>query len=195
MARLSHKVRAIGSCVLFAALVLTYCIRFFLPPPAHGGPVIGTEYEVKAGFIYNFANFVAWPEESFQSSPDTLVLCYFSDNPESGALKKLEGKTIKGKMIHVLELNESDCIDPCHILFLGTQDRELIRQFLDRAKGRSILTIGEVEGFTGMGGIINFFEEQNRLRFKVNLDAAQKADLKMSSQLLLSAQIVHGENE
>jgi hypothetical protein len=186
---------AIGFRVLFAALLLMYCIRFFLPPSAHGGPVTGTEYEVKAGFIYNFANFVAWPQEAFQNSPDTLVLCYFSDNPESSTLKKLEGKTIKGKVIQVLDLNEGDCIDTCHILFLGTQDEELIRQFLDRAKGRSILTIGEVEGFTRMGGVINFFEEQNRLRFKVNLDAAQKADLKMSSQLLLSAQIVHGENE
>jgi hypothetical protein len=57
------------------------------------------------------------------------------------------------------------------------------------------LTIGEIEGFTQMGGVINFFEEQNRLRFKVNIDAAKRAGLTMSSQLLGSAQIYREERK
>ena len=57
------------------------------------------------------------------------------------------------------------------------------------------MSVGEVEGFTRLGGVINFFEEDNRLRFKINLEAAKREGLKMSSQLLRSAQIVGKEEE
>jgi hypothetical protein len=90
---------------------------------------------------------------------------------------------------------EESCLDKSHILYFATRDRATIRKILDRAKLHSILTVGEVDGFTRMGGIIDFFTENNRLRFRVNVDAAQRQGLKLSSQILLSAQIVHGEDE
>jgi hypothetical protein len=195
MATLSFIKHAVEPCTRFAAVLFICCIIFLYPPHARGGPVIGTEYKVKAGFIYNFVNFVTWPEEALKDTPGKLIFCFFTDNEQSDTLKELEGKTIKGRTIQVMALDEGGCIEQCQILFFATQNKDLIQKVLDQAKNRNILTIGEVEGFTRMGGIINFFEEQNRLRFKVNVDAARKAGLKMSSQLLSPAEIVHGGNE
>jgi hypothetical protein len=168
---------------------------FFQAATAGGGPVIGPEYEVKIGFIYNFANFIAWPPAAFENNPDSLTFCFASDVPTSEVFFKLEGKTIKGRKIKVIAYQDSTSLDRSQILFFPTQNKDFIQKILDLAAGRGILTIGEVEGFTQMGGVINFFQERNRLRFEVNIDAVRREKLKMSSQLLGSAQIVKDQQE
>ncbi|MGD8847647.1 MAG: YfiR family protein [Desulfobacteraceae bacterium] len=187
----------IESCICRTALFVFLLCGLFLCDPTRAlcDPVTGPEYEVKLGFIYNFINFVTWPETAFKSGSDALTLCLASDNPFSEVLYKLDGKTIKGKTLNVIDYQEETCLEQSHILFFATQDRALIEQILNLIKGRSILTIGETEGFTRMGGTINFFKERNRLRFKINIDAARRNSLKMSSQLLGSAKIVREERK
>jgi hypothetical protein len=175
-----------------AALLLGSLLSLQVPVP-RAETIIGPEYAVKIGFIYNFANFVAWPAEVFESHPDELFFCYVADSPSSEIFLQLDGKRIRGRTIRVTAYQGGACLDTSQILFFATQDKTLIQQVLDQAQGRSILTIGEVEGFSRMGGIINFFEEQSRLRFKINIDAARREKLWMSSQLLGSARIVREE--
>jgi hypothetical protein len=122
-------------------------------------------------------------------------MCIVSDNPSSQVLYKLNGKSIKQRKISVIAYQEDTCLKQGHILFFATRDIGLIQQVLDRVKGLNILTIGEVDGFARAGGIINFFKEENRLRFRVNIDAVRRNGLKMSSQLLVSAQIVREAGE
>jgi hypothetical protein len=171
-------------------IVLLCGLLFFEPATALGEPLIAPEYEVKIGFIYNFINFTAWPEEALKNNPDTLNLCFASDHLSSSVFSKLDGKSIKGRKIKVFTFDAETCLEKSQILFFATQDKVFIKQILDSTKGRSILTIGEVDGFTKMGGVINFFKDRNRLRFRINTDAAVRNELKMSSQLLGSAQIV-----
>jgi hypothetical protein len=195
MARALHIGDGVTCCGRHLAGTLLCFIFLFLSPSAWAGPVTGAEYAVKAGFIYNFANFVTWPQDAFKNSPGTLVLCLVSDDPQTDVLFKLDGQTVKGKTIKVVAYQGSSCLEKSHILYFATQDRDTIRGILDQVGNRSILTIGEIVDFTAMGGIIDFFMDNNRLRFKVNIDAAHRQGLKMSSQILLSAQIVHGEGK
>lgn len=187
--------QAVEFCTGRAAITLMICMLMLRPTAVSSGPVAGPEYEVKMGFIYNFANFVTWPEEAFKNRHDALVLCFASEDPSSDVLFKLDSRIIKGRKVRVIPYKEDHCLEQSHIFFFGTQDREFIQKILNLAKGRSILTIGEVEGFNRMGGIINFFMERNRLRFQVNISAANRAGLKLSSQLLGSAQIVKEEHD
>ncbi|MFZ0611168.1 MAG: YfiR family protein [Desulfobacterales bacterium] len=175
---------------------LLFCLLIFQPALVWGGPLTGSEYDVKTGFIYNFANFVSWPPAAFKDKDDDLVLCFVSDTPAAAdALFKLNDQTIRGRKIKVIPYTQESCLDASHILYIATQDRSLVQKLLGIARERSILTIGEIEGFTQMGGIINFFEEGNRLRFKINIDAAKRAGLTISSQLLGSAQIYREEQK
>ena len=195
MAALSGKwhTRKIGAARV--ALSLLFCLLIFRPAAVWGGPLTGTEYDVKTGFIYNFANFVSWPPTAFKDKDEDLVLCLVSDTPAADALFKLNDQTIRGRKIKVISYSQESCLDASHILYIATQDRNLVQKLLGIARERNILTIGEIEGFTQMGGVINFFEEKNRLRFKVNIDAAKRAGLTMSSQLLGSAQIYREEQK
>lgn len=195
MAGTCVKNRAIQACARYVAVAFFCSLVFFQSQSVRCEPVVGPEYEVKLGFLYNFLNFVTWPEEALEKNPDSLILCYASDHPSIDVLYKLDGKSIRGRKIKVIAYQEGTCLEQSHILFFATQNKVFIQGVLDLAKGRSILTIGEVEGFARMGGVINFFEEHNRLRFEVNIDAARREGLKMSSQLLGSAQIVKEEQE
>jgi len=59
-----------------------------------------------------------------------------------------------------------------------------------RLKTLPILTVGESEAFGRAGGIAWFRLEGNKLRFAINLDAARRAGLKISSRLLGVATVV-----
>ena len=182
-------------CVRWAAAVLMAWMILVQPLTAWAGPVTGREYDVKIGFIYNFAKFVTWPREANEKDPGTLVLCYVADDPSITVFQKLDGKIVRDRKIKVVAFQDGTCIEQSHIIFFATQDKARIQEILEQARGRGILTIGEVDGFTSWGGVINFFEELNRLRFKVNLTATRREGLKMSSQLLGSAQIVEEGDE
>lgn len=190
MAARFEKNHNIACCARRAAFMLLACLILMPLRPGRCDPVSGPEYEVKAGFIYNFAKFVSWPPQAYEKSPGFLVLCFASNDPAVDVFYKLEGKLIRGRKIKVVAYKGEDCLEQSQILFLATQDKAFIQQVLSLVKGRSILTIGEVEGFTQWGGVINFFQSNNRLRFQINIDAARREGLRMSSQLLGSAQIV-----
>lgn len=180
----------IGRQVVLIILCLTMLgVRY-----AYAEPLSGLEYRVKAGFIYNFAKFVEWPPKVFENN-NTIVLCFASNYPFSDVLFGLHNKIVSGKKIEVRKYEGDNDIEGCNIFFFGTTDKVFIQQRLIYLKNRNILTVGEIEGFAQMGGIINFFMEQKRLRFEVNVDAARKARLKLSSQILMSAEIVKGGHE
>jgi hypothetical protein len=189
MAVTERKCKAVPSSVIWAAITLLSVLSTFRPGPVLCEPITGSEYEVKLGFTYNFINFVTWPQTAFKSSSDPLVMCIVSDNPSSAVLYKLNGKSIKQRKINVIAYQEETCSTQAHILFFATRDIERIQQVLEKIKGLNILTIGEVDGFARAGGTIGFFVEENRLRFRVNIDAVRRNKLKISSQLLGSAQI------
>jgi hypothetical protein len=182
--------RKIGRQVAMIAL----CLMMLGAKYAHTETLSGLEYQVKAGFIYNFAKFVEWPPAAFENN-NVIVLCFASDNPLSDVLFDLNNKTVGGKKIQVKKYEDVNDTEVCNIFFFGTTDKEFIQERLIDLRNRSILTVGETEGFAQMGGIINFFMDQKRLRFEVNVDAARKAGLKLSSQILMSAEIVKGGQE
>jgi hypothetical protein len=56
-----------------------------------------------------------------------------------------------------------------------------------------VLTVSDSSDFIAQGGAIQFTLSGNRVRFEVNVDAAQDAGLGLSSELLKVASSVHGK--
>jgi len=149
-----------------------------------------TEYEVKAAYIYNFAKFVEWPSKKPQRPGAALTVCVLGDDPIGPALAAIEGKTVRDRTIMVkgdLSLGEAAA---CDILFISSSEQEQLDRVLDVLAGAPVLTIGHAKGFAGQGGMINFYRENKTVRFEINLKAAERAGLKISSNLLRIARIV-----
>lgn len=157
---------------------------------ALGQPLLGDEYRVKGGFLYHFMRFTQWPSGTFESADAPLVLCIASTVPESDILFALKDKLIRNRRVAVVRFAEPADIRRCHVLFVASQDEKYVVKRLSDVGDRHVLTVGEVPTFTRSGGIIQFFREADQLRFEVNLEAADRAGLKFSSQMLMSAEIV-----
>jgi hypothetical protein len=189
-----RKETAKGFCL---KTMIILCILVFTEMCAYAQALYGPEYRVKAGFIYNFAKFVEWPEKAAGHDPNSILICIIPDTPETDVFLTLRNKYIGGKRIEIKKYKDvkNKDIEQCQILFLDSKDGAFIRESLLNIKNRSILTIGHMKGFTQAGGIINFFTEKDRLRFEVNLDAAKRAKVKIGSQILMSAEIIKEKNK
>jgi uncharacterized protein DUF4154 len=143
------------------------------------------EYQVKAAFLFHFAQFVDWPSEAFKDAATPLTYCTAPGDPFGGALDaSLNGKVIDGRAVRVLHFRETQEIQGCQVLFMGIADKKFTSATLASLKGTPVLTVGESEHFVQEGGMIGFFLEDNKVRFEINLAAAEHAKLKISAGLL-----------
>jgi uncharacterized protein DUF4154 len=151
------------------------------------------EYEVKAAFLFHFAQFVEWPEETFKDPTSPLIYCTIGEDPFHGSLDAaLNEKTIGTRSFRVMHFKQPQEFRGCQVLFIGAGEKKLLPTILAGVRGDSLLTVGESEHFVQEGGMIGFSLEENKIRFEVNLEAAQKAKLRISSRLLVLAKNVVG---
>ena len=150
-----------------------------------------SEYLIKAGFIYNFANLVQWPSNSFAQPTSPIVIGILGEDPFGTILDRvLEGKKVNGRAFLVKRLKSVLDLKECHIVFVSSSEMTHLVEAIHSVKGMPILTIGEIPGFAKRGGIINLVLEDNKVHFEVNVEAAKEADLNISSRLLALARIV-----
>jgi len=154
------------------------------------GPAV-EEYQLKAAVLYNLAKFVEWPPEAFPTARDPLVICILGVNPFGAALQEaVTGKGIEERKAVVQEISDARQAGGCRILFIGSSERKRVRAVLAEIKGSGVLTVGDTVSFAAEGGIINFKLESGKVRLQVNVDAAERQKLRISSKLLSLAQIV-----
>jgi hypothetical protein len=152
------------------------------------------EYQVKAAFLYNFAKFVEWPAEEFKTPRDPIVVCVLGHNPFGSSLEDvIRGKSIDGRAFAFRQVSNAEQAGACQILFVGSEDEKRFRSLVRGLKPAGILIVGEMQGFAADGGIINFKLDGDRVRFQINVDAADRAQLHISSKLLSLAEIVRTE--
>ncbi len=152
------------------------------------------EYQVKAAFLYNFTKFVEWPQDTFKTYKDPIQVCVLGPNPFGSSLEDLiRGKSVEGRAFALRQVSDAREASACQILFVSSASLSHFRSILGKLKPAGILTVGEAEGFASAGGIINFTLEGCHVRFEINVDAAEHAQLRISSKLLGLAQIIRTE--
>jgi hypothetical protein len=156
-----------------------------------GATLIGgsSEYEVKAAYVYNFAKFVEWP--SSESLGD-VTICVYGKDPFGGFLEQaVRGKLAHGRPLVIRRLPIGDqSWDGCQVLFLGLKNGPRIEPILRQLQGRSILTIGELDGFAEGGGMLGLRFDSGNVRFDINLAAIAAARLQASSRLIELGRVV-----
>jgi hypothetical protein len=151
------------------------------------------EHEVKAAFLYHFAQLVEWPE-SAGGPGEPFVVAVVGEDPFGPALEALAGKSVRARPIEVRRYSSAGAMDGVRpqLLFAGG-DAEAVDRALAAVEGQPVLTVGERAGFAERGGMIGFrVTPEGRVGFDINLRRAERAGLKMSSQLLKLARIVDG---
>ena len=147
---------------------------------------ISREYEIKAAYLYNFINYIDFPG----ALGGTITIGVLGENPFGGALKALDGKHVKGRTIEVKDVSQVSALKGCQIAFISSSEKQRIPEILASLDHTRVLTVSETDGFSERGGIINFINQHNKVRFEINPVAAQRHDLTISSELLKLARLV-----
>jgi len=122
-----------------------------------------------------------------------LQLCVLGGNPFGAALNTISGKSVGGRKLEVSLLDMDADTRKCAMLFIATPAEKHLERIAALARGRGMLTLGDTPGFAQRGAMVNFFPEDGKIRFEINVGASRRAGLKISSQLLKLARIVEEE--
>ncbi|MEW6292116.1 MAG: YfiR family protein [Pseudomonadota bacterium] len=155
-----------------------FLLAFSLPAPAQSQASVDS---IKAGFAYNFVKFTEWPAAAAGGS---LRLCALERNPLDGQFALLQGRHVNNRPIEVRLRVSGGELASCHLLFLAGDDGERSDAALKAVAGLPVLTVSDQPGFAQRGGMIELHEREGRMRFEVNLAAAQSVGLRLSSQML-----------
>lgn len=158
-----------------------------------------SEYEVKAAYLYNFAHFVQWPRNAPSASAKTFGICVLGADPFGRVLDDtVAGEMIDGKSVIVRRISQAKDAAGCRIIFIGESEASNLAEVLSSLSSDNALTVSDIALFTDHGGMIGLITEGRHVRFEVNMAAARRADLGLSSQLLkLAVRIVgnpHGDS-
>ncbi|HEX2861137.1 MAG TPA: YfiR family protein [Lacunisphaera sp.] len=160
-------------------------------PLAPAATAPSREYQIKAVFLFNFARFVEWPEDAFPDAAAPLIIGVLGEDPFGSVLDETVGGDQAGaRPLQVRRWQRVEDVDTCHILFITKSQAANVESIFTHLKGRSVLTVSDADGPTRHGPMIRLVNENNRIRLKINLEAARAARLVISSKLLRPAIIV-----
>lgn len=153
-----------------------------------------SEYQVKALFLVNFAKYVEWPATAFAGASAPIIVGVVGENNFGPHLEKaIDGKNVSGRAIQILSIDKDEDMARCHILFVSASEKRHLGEILNKVKALPVLTVGEAEPFLTQGGVINFTKKEGKVRLQIDLEAARKAKLQLSSKLLSVADSVTGK--
>ena len=182
--------RGTGAALLAAAALLLAALP---------GAADVAEYQLKAACLYNFAKFVTWPPQAFASGNAPLVIGVVGEDPFGKTLEEaVAGKSVDG---HALKVNRFDSFTPaegaglrkCHILFICYSEKDKVGDILGTLRGANVLTVSEIENFLLKGGGLLFDMEGKKVALQINVEAAKKSGLEISSRLLQVCKLYKSE--
>jgi hypothetical protein len=170
-----------GKAAVIVALLLCSGISLRAQPAE-------TESAFKAVYLYNFLQFVEWPQPADSTAP--LVVGVLGRDPIEGQIHEtMEGETIKARKLEIHRVARLSDLVTCQAVFIARSEGESLDHVL-RNIPRGCLTVSDIDGFIDHGGMIGFRVDDGKLRFDINEKAARAAGLQLSSQLLRLARVV-----
>ena len=167
------------ACILFSALCMVLAADADL------------EDKVKAAYVYNFTKFVHWEKKEGDSTKVPIRICVLGTDSIGDLLEELSNRQVEGRPLQV-ERNTSNISDipHCNVLFISRSEEQQLPLIMQQLIGSNVLTTSDIPRFSKRGGMIGFVTEGGRIKIEINLTAAQRAGLKISSKLLEVARII-----
>jgi hypothetical protein len=149
---------------------------------------VSKEYQIKAAFLYNFTKFVEWSPERFAGPAEPIVIGVLGENPFGDELENIvRTRKVNGRSIVVAHFATVSSATGAHILYVSARDAGLAAE-LAGAAPNGVLTVSEAGG---AAATVTFTTVGDKVRFEIDIAAAERAGLKVSAQLQKLALAVH----
>jgi hypothetical protein len=176
-----------------AAIAFAFCLAGLAPERATAQAEPSREYQVKAAFLFNFLQFVTWPEADCAGGDGPFVIGVLGVDPFGATLDQLvSGETMQNRPVVVERYDDVRDVGRCQMLFVSSSEADRLDAIFSAIAGRRVLTVGETPGFAETRGVIALGVSENRVRFEINAGVASGENLSISSRLLRLADVVRG---
>ena len=157
------------------------------------------EYQLKAVFLYRLSLFITWPKEAFKDSDQPFVIGILGEDPFGPLIDKVViNESVNKRPIQVRRFVRIDDVlnEPCQILFISKTQRNQWSGIIHKLDKHAMLTVSDMARFSQMGGMVNIWTQNSRIKIDINSDETRKAGLIVSSKLLKVAnQVKTGSQE
>ena len=138
--------------------------------------------KAQAFFIYNFSRLIKWPANYSQGE---FIVGIFGNTTTYNDLQTLtKDKMVGSRKFVVKKFSSLDDISDCHILLIASDRKSNINKVVSKLRDKHTLIISETKGLNDLGSAIDFLVVDNKLRFTMNIQNAEKYDLIVSRSLL-----------
>jgi hypothetical protein len=182
----SRLLQQIAGWLTLACVALLVALAGTAPPARAQGTQAAPELErrVKAAFIYKFLGYTDFPPTAFADPASPVRIGVVgSDEMATDLARIVAGRTVNSRPIVVRALRENELDTPLHLLFVAGSDCARVGRVV-KAAAAAMLVVTECDSGPLEGSVINFRIVDQRVRFDVSLDAAEKNNIKLSSRLL-----------
>lgn len=145
------------------------------------------EYQLKAVFLYRLSLFITWPKEAFKDPNQPFVIGILGEDPFGAHIDKVvKNESVKKRPIQVRRFNQIDEVfnEPCQILFISKTLRNQWPMLIHQLSRHAMLTVSDMAQFGQMGGMVNIWTQNSRIKIDINSDETRRAGLIVSSKLL-----------
>jgi YfiR/HmsC-like len=145
---------------------------------------------VIAAYLYRFTSYIDWPQQATIGHP--FLIDVYGDPGVAQALRRLlAGHPIHNESAVVNEVRTVRDLGDPQILYVGAGHAGFLRS-VPSDESRHVLVVTDESHGLDVGSALNFVTVDKRVRFEVSLTAADRAGIKISSDLLSVAIRVHG---
>ena len=170
------------------------CVTVFLPISSAKAqseqPQKLIEEKIKAGLVYNFLKYTIWPDSPSLEKDGRLKVCLFGDDAFDGYLSPMEGRTAQKMVISISRISQLSEIKNCNLLFVHRSRENSLDELFGYLRGRPVLTVSDIRGFSDEGGMIELATENERINFHINKSAMRNVDLVVQDRILKLAKSV-----
>jgi hypothetical protein len=170
----------------FAALLACFAAA----QPASAAEGAARQHEVHAVFLLNLARFVRWPDPTFKSDSEPLVIGLLQNDPMLATLREtVRGEKIGNHPVEVRSAQVAGELTTCHVVYFSKTTLASAVQMLVPLRQKPILTVSDADGFLSLGGLVQLYARGAQVRIRLNLKDLQRANFTASSQLLRVAEV------
>lgn len=181
---LLRYLRALRLRLRYALVLLAACGLAGVSAPV-------SEYQLKAVFLFNFAHFVEWPAAALPRDSAPFVIGVLGNDPFGHDLDDVvHGEAVNQHPLAIERYSTIADIRSCQILFISAAEARHLDGIIGTLQQRSVLTVTDAEGPLPPGVIVGLFRQDNRIRLRIDLQAAKASNLTISSKLSRAAEIV-----
>ena len=159
---------------VMVVLLLLVTVKF-------GFSQVNSVTQAQSMFIYNFSRLIQWPAGS--TTGQFVIGVVGSNDLYNNLVSFVANKRVGSQSIAVRKFDDPQSVSSCHIVFLGNSKVSRIDELVNRLQGSNSLIITERKGMINSGSAIDFFMLEDKLKFVMNADNAEKYNLTVSKSL------------